>query len=181
MSGESALYGLLGANAAVFALWQLAASNNSSALRRFMAMNFVTSEDIVLRGWRVHTLLTSAFSHVELFHLGSNCLALYFFGRGVAGSLGGAGLLRLYVAGGVVGSLSHIIYHRLFTSGRRQRVGPFVYQSPGYSPKVLGASAAINSIVALEILRNPMQIIMVRSPRGASRPPPGRARRRRGR
>lgn len=158
MSGDTALYSLLGANVAVFALWQYAASNPS--LRRFMAGNFVTSEQIVKSG-RVHTLFTSAFSHVELFHLGSNCLALYFFGRGAASHLGGSGLIRLYVVGGVVGSVSHILYHMLFTSARPRQVGPFIYQGYNYSPKVLGASAAINAIVALEILRNPMQIIMV--------------------
>ena len=44
-------------------------------------------------------MLTSAFSHFDLTHLGVNMIALYFFGRSLCERFGGRYLLTLYCVG----------------------------------------------------------------------------------
>ena len=69
---DTALYGLLGANVAVFLLWR--------ANPLFAARNFTTSLDGIKSG-RLHTLVTCTFSQRDTWHLVSNMIGLYFFGR----------------------------------------------------------------------------------------------------
>ena len=71
-SGETVLYGLIGANAVVFAAWH--AVDTSFMLHHF-TVSFPNLED-----GRVHTLITHAFSHMSMLHMGTNLVALYFFG-----------------------------------------------------------------------------------------------------
>ena len=164
MSGDAAIGALIAANLSVFAAWQLAEGGTA---RRFMQRHFLCSDAAVTRDWRVHTLFTCSISHVEFWHLASNLLALYFFGRSVGAHIGGRRLLMLYTAGGVLGSAAHIAYYRFSAQQkrrqRRRRIGGdlFLYEFFRDSPPVLGASAAINSIVAYDILCFPMKIIMV--------------------
>ncbi|ESR54028.1 hypothetical protein CICLE_v10021158mg [Citrus x clementina] len=66
------VYGLIIANTAVFMLWRIADP-------KFMANNFTISLDNFLSG-RLHTLITSAFSHIDVEHIVSNMIGLYFFG-----------------------------------------------------------------------------------------------------
>ena len=73
MEGERMLWSIMGANAFVFACWH-------ALDPRLMQQNFLVSEESVYAG-RVHTIVTSAFSHYNLGHLGANMLALYYFGR----------------------------------------------------------------------------------------------------
>uniref|UniRef100_A0A3Q7J8F9 Peptidase S54 rhomboid domain-containing protein n=1 Tax=Solanum lycopersicum TaxID=4081 RepID=A0A3Q7J8F9_SOLLC len=67
---------LIFTNVAVFLLWRVADS-------RFMMRNFMISVDNFTSG-RVHTLITSAFSHISTWHLVSNMIGLYFFGTSVS-------------------------------------------------------------------------------------------------
>lgn len=72
------LGGLILANVGVWTLWQYAD-------RRWMAEHFTVSGRSLREG-RLHTLVTSAFSQVDAWHLGGNMLSLFFFGarwRGV--------------------------------------------------------------------------------------------------
>ena len=55
-------------------------------------------EESLARG-RYHTMLTSAFSHFDLTHLGVNMIALYFFGRSLCERFGGRYLLTLIASG----------------------------------------------------------------------------------
>ena len=71
-SGDAVLYGLIGANAAVFAAWHVV---DTSFMLRHFTVSFPN-----LEGGRVHTLVTHAFSHMSLLHMGTNLIALYFFG-----------------------------------------------------------------------------------------------------
>lgn len=91
-SGETVLFSLIGLNVGVYALWQV---NPSFARRHFVVSAAALSEG------RIHTLVTSAFSHKEgMSHLLVNMISLYFFGRSVGGALGGRALLLLYLAAG---------------------------------------------------------------------------------
>jgi uncharacterized protein len=56
-------------------------------------------------GERPWTLLTSMFLHIEIFHIFSNMLVLYLFGRIVNKLIGGWRFLVIYFIGGLVGNL----------------------------------------------------------------------------
>ncbi|CAD7696542.1 unnamed protein product [Ostreobium quekettii] len=98
-SGNDVLYGLLGANVAVFFLWRVDPY--------FMKRHFTCSLGALEAG-RLHTFVTSCFSHIELGHLAANMLGLYFFGRNVAAYFGPRQLLNLYMAGGVLSMMADV-------------------------------------------------------------------------
>ena len=75
------MYVLLGVNSAVWLAWQ--------SYPKFMSEHFLLSLYHLRKG-RVYTLVTSAFSHVDGWHLAGNMLALYFFGRDLAYQFGGS-------------------------------------------------------------------------------------------
>ncbi|EQC29552.1 hypothetical protein SDRG_12801 [Saprolegnia diclina VS20] len=72
---------LLGANAMVFGLWNV--SHRSPRLARFMWHHFACSYNGVVHERRLHTLLTSAFSHITLTHFGINMYMLWHFGSAI--------------------------------------------------------------------------------------------------
>ncbi|MCD9644186.1 hypothetical protein HAX54_032334 [Datura stramonium] len=74
-STDRVVLGLILTNVAVFLLWRVADN-------RFMMRNFMISVDNFTNG-RVHTLITSAFSHIDSWHLISNMVGLYFFGTSI--------------------------------------------------------------------------------------------------
>ena len=87
-----------------------------------------------------------------------NAITLYFFGRGVAHSFGGRYLLGLYAAAGVAGSAAHVA-----ASTWRCRSLPPYYRRACVSsaPGALGASSAVNGIVALSCLTWPRAMVYV--------------------
>ncbi|KAF7135230.1 hypothetical protein RHSIM_Rhsim08G0143800 [Rhododendron simsii] len=74
-NANNVILGLVLANVAVFMLWRLAD-------QQFMLKHFTISVDNFKSG-RVHTLITSAFSHIDAGHLVSNMIGLYFFGSNI--------------------------------------------------------------------------------------------------
>jgi membrane associated rhomboid family serine protease len=73
-----ALASIIAANTLVLGLWRV-----SPALNQWMWRNFACSYNAVTHGRRVHTLLTSAFSHITLPHFAINMFMLWEFGRQV--------------------------------------------------------------------------------------------------
>ncbi|TYJ27569.1 hypothetical protein E1A91_A07G196000v1 [Gossypium mustelinum] len=53
----------------------------------------------------VSTLITSAFSHIDIEHIVSNMIGLYFFGYNIGRIFGPEYLLRLFLAGAMGGSV----------------------------------------------------------------------------
>jgi len=150
-SSQTVVWGLIGVNLVVFGLWQ-------TVDPRFMANNFMVSVNSIMSG-RLHTIVTSAFSQARFDHLAMNMLGLYFFGTEIAQLFGGRWLLNLYLAGGIAGSVGHLVYCAF--------VVPWLENIPQhrfnarYTPSALGASGAVNAIVLLHILLFPTRIIMV--------------------
>lgn len=70
---------IIAANTAVFGLWRF--SMGRPLLERLMWKHFACSYNAVAHGGRVHTLLTSAFSHMTFLHFGINMFMLWEFGR----------------------------------------------------------------------------------------------------
>ena len=161
MEGERMLWSIMGANAFVFACWH-------ALDPRLMQQNFLVSEESVYAG-RVHTIVTSAFSHYNLGHLGANMLALYYFGRDLSRIFGPKYLLNLYLAGGIAASATHVAWCRWERERRQsrrrgfiaQRAGRWMENTAGYltTPPALGASGAVNAIVLLNALVFPTNTI----------------------
>ena len=94
---------------------------------------------------KVYQLLTFQFLHGGIMHLLTNMLVLYFFGRAVEEMLGSQGMLRLYLASGMVGGLLQVGLSFAF---------PAIFSSA-----VVGASAGVFGLVAAFATRSPDQPI----------------------
>ncbi|KAL9243312.1 hypothetical protein vseg_017214 [Gypsophila vaccaria] len=148
-SADNIVIGLIVANTAVFVLWRVLDRN-------FMIKNFMISVDNLKSG-RIHTLITSAFSHIDLGHVASNMIGLYFFGNNIGRYLGPDYLLKLYFAGAVVGSIFYVVHHA-FILKMFQKQGTFG-RDPSKTPG-LGASGAVNAIMLLDIFLFPKATLM---------------------
>jgi membrane associated rhomboid family serine protease len=104
--GQQLLWGLVGVNVAVFVAWTQA---RGSLLGKVMADHFLVSVESIAH-YRVWTLITSEFSHVDAGHLLFNMLGLWSFGRAVVQALGWRGLAVLYFAGGAAASVLHVLF-----------------------------------------------------------------------
>ncbi|KAB8083634.1 hypothetical protein EE612_005897 [Oryza sativa] len=145
-SADGAVLMLVGANVGVFMLWHLADPS-------FMRRHFMISLDNFKSG-RLHTLLTNAFSHAESGHLISNMIGLYFFGSSISNMFGPAFLLKLYVAGALAGS-AFFLLEKAFLAPRRQFYGGW----DNSRTPALGASAAANAIILLDIFLYPKKLV----------------------
>ena len=119
---------LVALNVAVFALWHTV--GRSAEGRAFLVENFLVSVGSIQRPW---TLLLAEFSHVASVHLLFNMVALWSFGRAVEIALGPRRLLSLYVMGGVIASLGHVVYGLVI----------------GAHAPALGASGAVSAIAVV--------------------------------
>ncbi|DBA89210.1 TPA: hypothetical protein ACH3X1_016357 [Trebouxia sp. C0004] len=147
--GDKVLYSLIAVNCAGFFLWQ----SDPNLMERH-AMVSINS----IREGRMYTLLTSAFSHASLNHLFANMFTFYFFGREIGLLFGGKKLLALYVAGGIVGSLAHVAF--FYFKAQSTGADPWIKEvRMANSPGALGASAALNAIVLLDILLYPRRMV----------------------
>ncbi|XP_050225009.1 RHOMBOID-like protein 12, mitochondrial [Mercurialis annua] len=144
LSPNDVVLGLILANVGVFMLWRVADG-------RFMVENFMISLDNFKSG-RIHTLVTSAFSHVDMWHIISNMVGLYFFGTNIARTFGSEYLLKLYIAGSIGGSLFYLAHHAYMALSTK-RQGMWM-NDPSRTPG-LGASAAVNAIMLLDIFLHP--------------------------
>uniref|UniRef100_A0A2P2P499 Rhomboid-like protein n=1 Tax=Rhizophora mucronata TaxID=61149 RepID=A0A2P2P499_RHIMU len=144
LTPNDTVLGLIIANVAVFLLWRIAD-------RSFMMKNFMISLDNVKSG-HIHTLLTSAFSHIDAEHIISNMIGLYFFGTNIARNFGPEYLLKLYLAGAIGGSVLYLVHHALLALWSEKQ-GTWA-REPSRTPG-LGASGAVNAILLLDIFLNP--------------------------
>ncbi len=67
---------------------------------------------------RYYTLLSSAFAHADLGHLGLNMLTLYFFGGNLISALGTKRFTTLYFAGALVSGVCVLLYHKIIPTLR---------------------------------------------------------------
>lgn len=164
-NGDRVVLALLGANLGVFTAWQFMD-------RSFMTRHFTLSFSNLESG-RWHTLITHAFSHFDLFHMGTNLIALYFFGRALTGVLPSKQvhfvskialegvilqILHLYVLGGLAAAATDLAWKQSTQSGLRGWMDRIEKRRFHDAPS-LGASGAVNSIAALFCCLFPKEII----------------------
>lgn len=105
---------------------------------------FVMEESDLVSG-AAHTVVTSSFLHAGLYHLVSNVVALFVFGRVVEQYFDGVTLLVTYAAGVVVGgSLTQLVQF-----------------SRGSEWGAVGASIGVAAVMALAVLRSPFSFTYV--------------------
>eukprot|EP01089_Gocevia_fonbrunei_P003471 TRINITY_DN13449_c0_g1_i2.p1 TRINITY_DN13449_c0_g1~~TRINITY_DN13449_c0_g1_i2.p1 ORF type:complete len:292 (-),score=29.50 TRINITY_DN13449_c0_g1_i2:32-880(-) len=95
---------LIGLNFGVLYMW-----NSNSIDKEFMYKHFTSNLEAMREG-RFHTLLTSSISHRDPGHFLGNMFALYLFGIKAYRALGAPAFTGLYIVGGIVASLTHLIY-----------------------------------------------------------------------
>ncbi|KGN64067.1 RHOMBOID-like protein 12, mitochondrial [Cucumis sativus] len=144
LTPNEVVLGLIIANVAVFLLWRIADPI-------FMSKNFTISLENVRSG-RIHTLITSAFSHIDTGHIVSNMVGLYFFGMNIGNVFGSEFLLKLYLAGAIGGSAFYLAHHLFQALSSKSR--SFWGEDP-VRAKGLGASGAVNAIMLLDIFLFP--------------------------
>jgi len=93
-------------NIAVLILWHLA--DRGSGLEKFMAGNFLVST-LHLQEGRVWTLVTSAFSHFEVWHIGLNMFVLWSFGLVLEQFWQRRVFVGFYLIASVTGSACHCL------------------------------------------------------------------------
>jgi len=129
-------------NIVVWVFFRIARTNDG--LQVFLSQNFTVSADGVLNEYRFHTLLTSAISHVEPFHILFNLYFFWLVGEEVERIYGYRNFLVLYVFAGVIASLGHVAMN-------------VVTQM---SVPAIGASGAIMGVAVIAAIFNPNQPIV---------------------
>ncbi len=97
---------IIGLNVLVFLGWQ--AAGVAQGLAEFMLRNFLVSTAHVQHGL-VWTLVTSVFSHSEIWHLAINMFVLWSFGTVLERLWGTRTFVVFYLVAGVVASISHCV------------------------------------------------------------------------
>lgn len=138
-----ALRVLTAINVAVFFAWQAAADAGPEALA-WMEANFLVSPAHLMYG-HVWTLLSSTVSHLSTAHLLFNLWALWLFGRDVEDVVGARGFTHLYVAGGIVASLGHVLYSLV----------------SGTEVPALGASGAVMAVAVVAAFLYPSRLLLL--------------------
>mmetsp|Transcript_11371 Transcript_11371/g.37986 ORF Transcript_11371/g.37986 Transcript_11371/m.37986 type:complete len:277 (+) Transcript_11371:189-1019(+) len=136
------LGGIIGLNVGVWVLWQVP----SVVPQHEMVRHFTLSFDKVLE--RPHTLLTHFFSHKDGWHLIGNMMTVFFFGPEVIAYVGAKTFLSLYLGSGLLAGLCQLL--DLMRKNAYSRRG-----------KCLGASGAVNAIVAWSCLASPWRLIVI--------------------
>ncbi|KAJ2084225.1 hypothetical protein H4R24_000167 [Coemansia sp. RSA 988] len=128
--GDRCIYTIVGLNAVVFSMWQI------PRLLPFMARHFLHDP----RSRLSYTMLTSTFSHREIWHFLFNMIALVSFGGSVAQTMGAEQFSAFYLSAGVASSLAS----QLFSPIQRAIILPS-----------LGASGAVYGVVGATMMMFP--------------------------
>jgi len=135
---------IIGINLVVFLLWWL--SPRSPALEEFMVYNFLVSTEHLKEGYW-WTLVTSAFSHMEIWHLAINMFVLWSFGIVLEQLWGARTFAWFYLIAGTVGSVCHCL------------ASAYLMQESGIP--ALGASGAVSGLLLAYALYFPKAKILL--------------------
>ncbi|XP_023643856.1 rhomboid-like protein 17, chloroplastic [Capsella rubella] len=137
--------GLIVANAAVFTLWRVLGKDIQ--WRMWLSKHFVLSTYGFTSG-RIHTLITSGFSHIGTSDLSLNMIILYYFGTRIARTLGPLYLLKLYVAGALGSSVVFLSGQAILATLQGEGV---VITDPSIPIFHLGSNGSVFAITLLDM------------------------------
>ncbi|HLX64345.1 MAG TPA: rhomboid family intramembrane serine protease [Planctomycetota bacterium] len=132
-------------NVAVWIVWQIANASPGSAFQLFMRENFLCGPREVLEQYRVWTLLTSEFSHIDATHIFFNLLFLWILAKDVEVFYGRNNFIALYVIAGLSASGAYVLIEVL----------------RGQSASALGASGAVMGLAAAAACIDPLKKVNV--------------------
>ncbi|KAJ7330678.1 hypothetical protein OS493_022293 [Desmophyllum pertusum] len=128
--GSKTAAGIIFLNTAVFLLWRI------PRMQPFMYKWFTASPGAVSS----ITLLSSTFSHMDLWHLGINMFVLWSFAPHIEVLLGKEQFIAFYLTGGVVASFASTAYRIAISS---------------YLGASLGASGALLAVLSFVCIKQP--------------------------
>jgi len=135
---------IIAINVLVFLVWQ--AARMDETIEAVMAGNFLVSTAHLLHG-NVWTLVTSAFSHIELWHIALNMFVLWSFGTVLEKLWGIRVFVVFYLVAAVVASASHCFVSTVLMGDSSQAA--------------LGASGAVSGLLIAFALLFPKHRILV--------------------
>ncbi len=138
-------------NVALFILVLLINSITQLSNTSFSILDWVALKNDLSWLYKYWTLISYSFFHApnDVFHLLSNMIFLYFFGRFFLYYFSEKMFLHVYFLGGLIGGLFFILLTNLFP----------VFNQKAYS--LIGASAAIYAIVAVMVAYEPNKEIQL--------------------
>lgn len=135
---------IVGINVVVFLAWQFAVKGGGPWA--FLAKNFLVSTHRLEQGM-LWTLLTAAFSHIDLWHVALNMVVLWSFGSILERLLGARVFTTFYLVAAVIASASHCMVSSLFLHNDRLAA--------------LGASGAVSGVLLAFALMFPRHKILL--------------------
>ena len=165
--GNGILYAIIGSNVLVYLAWNY--DDADFRQRNWMVENFTMSGRGVLSQGHYHTLVTHFFSHRDTMHLFFNMFTLYFFGETALAMLGPQRFLLLYMGGGLASAAATLFAVPFVRNAFKPSPFNEMMPRPGWGliervqqhSRNLGASGAVNAVVAWGILANPYARIMI--------------------
>ena len=139
-------YALIGANLLVFLLMWLAGPEQERLVYQFALIPASFSNGIDLGD--ISDIFTSMFMHAGIAHIAGNMLYLWIFGDNVEDRLGSFKYLLFYLAGGLVASLTHLLFN------------------PNSQIPTVGASGAIAAVLGAYLIIYPRSRIATFIPLG---------------
>ncbi len=139
-------YALIGANLLVFLLMWLAGPEQERLVYQFALIPASFSNGIDLGD--ITDIFTSMFMHAGLAHIAGNMLYLWIFGDNVEDRLGSFKYLLFYLVGGLVASLTHLLFN------------------PNSQIPTVGASGAIAAVLGAYLVMYPQSRIATFIPLG---------------
>lgn len=139
-------YALIGANLLVFLLMWLAGPEQERLVYQFALIPASFSNGIDLGD--ISDIFTSMFMHAGIAHIAGNMLYLWIFGDNVEDRLGSFKYLLFYLAGGLVASLTHLLFN------------------PNSQIPTVGASGAIAAVLGAYLVMYPRSRIATFIPLG---------------
>lgn len=133
--------GLICTNIGVWGMWQM--FPEKTMVKHFSA----TTSDVLSRP---HTVVTAMFSHKDGYHLLGNMLTLFFFGPECVAYVGARQFLGLYFGSGILANGCQLAVSSATTTN-----------SYWMRERFLGASGAVNAVVAWSVLANPWRLIIL--------------------
>jgi len=112
------ILGIVGINVLIFLAWQKSKSEKYSY--QSMLNHFTLSKHNLLNG-RYHTLITSAFSQMEFYHLFVNCVTIYSMGSLLISLIGLKRFTIVYLGGALTSSFGHLYYENTIKPNQKIR------------------------------------------------------------
>jgi len=138
----SATMVLIAINCVMWMVWRFGI-DNPDILGAVLIKHFATSPSGVLDDLRLHTLVTSAFSHIEIWHLIGNMFFFWMLAEDVERIYGYRNMFVLYLFGALLAGMAHVGINFIHPVG-----------------VAIGASGAVMAVAVVAAIFDPKKTIL---------------------